>query len=194
MEPERTEERNDAILAVHRALVETYALKEAGLPLVMDYYSEDPTDDYTERVAEGAKFEQDVNGQMVLVLESEELRQSILKCVTPQERDDGVKEEIRIEEEEEEEDEEMEDEEEMEEQEFPEEEVKSRGAEERPAQIDEEDQGINFDREDPEGLVPDEESLDTARSPDLAALVPASDTWVNVSLEDAAIKFAVSGP
>ncbi len=188
MEPERTEDRNDAILAVHRALVETYALKEAGLPLVMDYYSEDPTEDYAERVAEGAKFEQDVNGQMVLVLESEELRQSILKCVTPQERDDGVKEEIRIEEEEEEDDEEMEEEE------FPEEEVKSRGAEERPAQIDEEDQGINLDREDPEGLVPDEEPLDTARSSGLAALVPASDTWVNVSLEDAAIKFAVSGP
>ena len=189
MEPERTENRNDAILAVHRALVETYALKEAGLPLVMDYYSEDPTEDYTERVAEGAKFEQDVNGQMVLVLESEELRQSILKCVTPQERDANVEEEIVIEEEEEEEDEE-----EMEEEESPEEEVKSRGAEERPAQIDEEDQGINLDREDPEGLVPDEEPLDTARSSSLAALVPASDTWVNVSLEDAAIKFAVSGP
>lgn len=126
MDPQRVEGRAETILTVHRALVETYALKEAGLPLVMDYYSIGPTKDYAEQVAGGAKFEQNANGEMTLVLESEGLRQSILDCVTPQD------------------------------------------------------------------LSKDKNKIEDTKN--LATIMPASDTWCNVSLDDAAIKFAVSGP
>ena len=270
MESEKIEDRKEIDLAVRRALVETYALKEAGLPLVMDYYSLDPTEDYAKRVAEGARFETDENGQVALVLESEELRQSILDCVTPREGDDGAVGKAEIEEEEtSEEEEETLEEEEM----TSEEEKESRGAEERPPKLvkgedgtigesegaeqlaleeeplnpkrsspdlvtaresddvamergeieeketsgkkeetseeEEEfreveerppelvkgDDGIIWKSEDAEQLALEEEHLDPARSSsDLGALVPASDIWRKVSLEDAAIKFAVSGP
>lgn len=162
--------RNETILAVHRALVETYALKEAGLPLVMDWSSGDPTDDYARRVAKGARFEQDTNGQMKLVFESEELRQSILECVTPQAQvrssDDGGSEDAETEEQ------------------FSEEGAASR----------DEDGDINSEVDDFEIPVPDEELSDYARWEDLTALTPASESWRNVSLEDASIKFAASGP
>lgn len=180
MESERIESRNETILAVHRALVETYALKEAGLPLVMDYDPVDPTDDYAELVARGAKFEQGANGQMALVLESRELRQSILECVTPQDRssDGGAMEDSEIEEEEE----------------ITEEEMESREAEETPSQNVKEDDEIDLEFESSEPPVPDEELFDPARLEDRATFMPASDTWRDVSLEDAAIKFAVGGP
>ena len=177
MKHEITDDRNEIILAIHRALVEVYALKEAGLPLVLDYYSEDSTADYAERVAGGAKFEQDANGQMILVLESEELRHSILECVTPQERDNGTMEETQI----------------TEPESF-EEGVESRGTEETPSEMVEEDDETNLGSEDSEVPVLDDEPLDSADFSDLAAFVPASDTWRDVSLDNAAIKFAVSGP
>ena len=179
MESERIESRNETILAVHRALVETYALKEAGLPLVMDYDPVDPTEDYAELVAGGARFEQDANGQMALVLESRELRQSILECVTPQDRssDDGAMEDSEIEEEE-----------------ITEEEMDSRDAEEKPSQIVKEGDEMDLEFEGSEPPMPDEESFDPARLEDRATFMPASDTWRDVSLEDAAIKFAVGGP
>ena len=186
MNAERLESRNDITLALHRALVEAYALKEAGLPLVMDYYSEDPTEDYSELVAEGAKFEQDSNGEMTLVVESEELRQSILECVVPKDSQSDNKGTENPETEEE-------GEEIMEA--STEEEVESREAGERPPQVDDE---INSEYErQVEGSDPslrDGESFDPARSSHLAALMPASDSWRNVSLGDPAIKFAVSGP
>ncbi len=177
------ESRNEIILAVHRALVETYALKEAGLPLVMDYSSLDPANDYAERVAGGAKFEQDANGEMALVLESEELRQSILDCVTPQapSRDNSAMGDLEIEEEEI--SEEMKDEE-----------MESREAEEMSPQMVEEDDKNSLEFEGSEPPIPDEEYFDPASPEDRATFMPASDTWRDVSLEDAAIKFAVSGP
>ena len=133
LDEDATESRRRIFLAVHRALVETYALKEAGLPLVMDYYSKKATEDYVQRVAKGARFEQDANGLVILELESEELRASILECVTPRDHDIGAMEEK-------------------------------------------------------------EKRLDSAKSADLVALMPASDSWRRLPLEDAAIKFAVSGP
>ena len=264
MESGKIEDRKEIDLAVRRALVETYALKEAGLPLVMDYYSLDPTEDYAKRVAEGARFETDENGQVALVLESEELRQSILDCVTPREGDDVAVEMAGIEEEETSEEEE----ETLEEEEITsEEEEESRGAEERPPKLvrgddgtigefegakqlaleaepltpkgsssdlvtpresddaameraeieekettgkkeetSEEEEGFEEIEQRPPKLVEGDdgiiwksvalgEHLDPARSSsDFVALVPPSDTWHQVSLEDAAIKFAVSGP
>ena len=185
MDPEKIADRNATILAVHRALVETYTLKEAGLPLILDYYSIDPTDDYSKRVAEGARFEQDVNGQMSLMLESEELRHSILECVTPkapeapEERDDSATGETEIE-----------DEEYVEREEISEEGMASKGAEEQSLQIVEDDDDINPESEGSEGPIVEEDAVD----PEEVVSVPPSDTWRNVSLEDAAIKFAVSGP
>ena len=184
MNAERLESRDDMTLALHRALVEAYALKEAGLPLVMDYYSEDPTEDYSELVAEGAKFEQDANGEMTLVVESEELRQSILECVVPkhsQSDNKGM------------EDPETEDEGEEIMEGNTDEEVEEAG--ERPPQVDDEinsEDERQFEGSDPSPR--DAESLDPARSSNLAALMPASDSWRNVSLGDPAMKFAVSGP
>ena len=181
MEPERVDSRDRTTLAVHRALVETYALKEAGLPLVMDWYASNPTDDYPERVAGGARFEQDANGQMALVLESEDLRQSILECVTPratpqdQSSNDNAMEGKELEEEE-----------------FREGDMESREAEEMPSQSGDDEGDLEF--EGSELSIPDEESFDPAPSINDAALMPASDTWRNVPLEDAAIKFAVGGP
>ena len=164
--------------------METFALKEAGLPLVMDYDPLDPADDYTERVAGGAKFEQDANGQMTLVLESEELRQSVLDCVTPQvpSRDNGAMGDWEIEEEEETPEE------------ITEEEMESREAEERSPQVVKEDDENSLELEGSEPPIPDEEYFDPARPEDRATFMPASDTWRDVSLEDAAIKFAVGGP
>ena len=182
MDPERIESRNDIILALHRALVEAYALKEAELPLVLDYYSKDHTEDYPELVAGGAKFEQDANGEITLVLESEELRQSILRCVMPKDsRSDNKGMEN------------SENEEEGEEimKGSTEEELESREAGERPSQVDDE---INLELERSGPSLQDGESFGPARSSDLAAFMPASDSWRNVSLEDPAIKFAVSGP
>lgn len=179
---ERTEGRNDTILAVHRALVETYALKEAGLPLAMNssYDSIKPTDEYCESVAGGAKFEQDANGQMALVLESEDLRQSILRCVTTQDRSsDGIARE---------EDTDIEDGELIEEQ------MDNGETEDGPSQVVKEGDESNLEFEGSELPVPDEEFFDPARSSDLPVSTPASDTWCSVSLEDPGIKFAVSGP
>ena len=179
---ERTESRNDTILAVHRALVEIYALKEAGLPLDMNssYDSIEPTDEYCESVAGGAKFEQDANGRMALVLESEDLRQSILTYVTTQDRssDDIAREEDT----------------EIGEEVFTEEQMDTREIEDGSSQVVTEDDGSNLELEGSELPIPDEESLDPARSSNLPAFTPPSDTWCNVSLEDAAIKFAVRGP
>ena len=202
MESEKTARRNGVVIAVHRALVETYALKEAGLPITMDYYSLDPTKDYAKRVAEGAQFKHDEDGKMALVLESEELRQSILQCVTPQEHDDGAMEETETEEEDVEE-EEVEEEavaeaavekEGVEEAAVEKEEAESRGAEATPPEAVREDDDTKVESEGSEQPILDEESLIPAKSLDVAAQAPASDTWRNVSLEDAAIKFAVSGP
>ena len=187
MESEKTERRNGVVIAVHRALVETYALKEAGLPITMDYYSLDPTKDYARRVAGGAQFQHDENGKMALILESEELRQSILKCVTPQEQDDGAIEETETEEEEVEE-------EAVEEAAVEKGEADSRGAEATPPEAVKEDAGTKVQSEGSEQPILDEEPLDPAKSLDGVAQAPASDTWRNVPLEDAAIKFAVSGP
>lgn len=197
MESERTEGRIDTSLAVHRALVETYALKEAGLPLVMDYYSIS-TEDYAKHVAEGARFEHDANGQMALVLESEELRQSILECVTPHDRssDDRAIKDAEIDEEqwekEEEEEEVVVDEDEKER--LAEGEMKSGEAEEKPSQTINEDDEIDSEPEAPELPLSDEGFFDPTRSSFPAAFMPASDTWRDVSLEDSAIKFAVGGP
>lgn len=179
MVPQRVEGRVDTILAIHRALVETYALKEAGLPLVMDYTSTDRTDDYAERVAEGAKFEQDATGQTILVVESEELRKSILDCVTPQDR---TMNNTKIEDVEDEEGE------------ITDEEMEFGEAEERSSQIVKEDDEIDSETDDSELPVLDEESSNAARSKDLATFMPASDTWRDVPLDDTAVKFAVSGP
>ena len=177
MEPERVDGRNETILAVHRALVETYALKEAGLPLVMEFNPKNPTDDYAERLAGGATFEQDTNEHMTLVLESEELRQAILECVTPRDHssDDDRTNDTEIVEEQQEE-------------------MESGEAEEKASQIVKEDDDFNLESEGFELPLPDEESFDLARTGDLATFMPASETWRNVSLEDVAIKFAVSGP
>ena len=186
MNAERLESRDEITIALHRALVEAYALKEAGLPLVMDYYSEDPTDDYSELVAGGARFEQDANGEMTLVLESEGLRQSILECVIPKDSQSDNKG-MENPETEEEGEEIMEG--------STEEEVEAREAGERPPQVDDEinsEYERQFEGSDPS--LRDGESFDPARSSNLAALMPASNSWRNVSLGDPAIKFAVSGP
>lgn len=179
MDSQRVEGRSDITLAVHRALVETYTLKEAGLPLVMDYSAIDPTEDYAQRVAGGATFEQDAKGQISLVLESEELRKLILDCVTPQERS---KNDTKIEDAE------------VEEGETTEEGMEFGEAEERPSQIVNNDDEIDSKFDDFDSPVLDEESSDAAGSRDLATFMPASDHWRNVSLDDAAVKFAVSGP
>ena len=179
MVPQRVEGRTDTIIAVHRALVETYALKEAGLPLAMNYSSTDLPTDYAERVAEGAKFEQDATGQTILVLKSEKLRKSILNCFTPQDLSiKATKTEDA----------------EIEEGEITDEEMKFGEAEERSSQIVKEDDEIDSEFDDSDLPVPDEESSDAARSFDLATFMPASDTWRDVSLDDASVKFAVSGP
>ena len=193
MEPERSEDRKAIVSAIHRALVETYALKEAGLPLVMDYYSLDPTEDYTERVAEGASFERDGNGQLTLALESEELRRSILECVTPKPRDDGDAEETKAKEEDKKDEHEG----------FYEkgettlvDQAEYERIQELRSQIDKKNDEKNEELASKfraSGIVPpDEEPLSDARSS--SEMVPASNTWRDVSLEDAAIKFAVSGP
>ena len=161
MESEKIEDRKEIDLAVRRALVETYALKEAGLPLVMDYYSLDPTEDYAKRVAEGARFETDENGRVALVLESEELRQSILDCVTPREGDDVAVEKAGIEEEETSEEEE----ETLEEEEITsEEEEESRGAEERPPKLVRGDDGTIGEFEGAKQLALEAEPLTPKRS------------------------------
>ena len=159
--------------------METYALKEAGLPLVVDYSAVDPSEDYAQRVAGGATFEQDAKGQIILVLESEELRKLILDCVTPQERS---KNDTMIEDAE------------NEKGETTEEGMEFGEAEERPSQIVMNDDEIDSKFDGPDSPVPHEESSDAARSKDLATFMPASDTWRNISLDDAAVKFAVSGP
>ena len=192
MESEKTERRKGVVIAVHRALVETYALKEAGLPITMDYYSLDPTKDYAKRVAEGAQFKHDEDGKMALVLESEELRQSILQCVTPQQDDDGAIEETENEEEEFEE--EAFEEGAVEEGAVEKEEAEYRRAEATPPTAIEEDDDTKVESEESNQPILDEDPLDPAKSLDVVAQAPASDTWRNVSLEDAAIKFAVSGP
>ena len=202
MESEKTERRKGVVIAVHRALVETFALKEAGLPITMDYYSLDPTKDYAKRVAEGAQFKHDEDGKMALVLESEELRQSILQCVTPQEHNDSAIEEAEIEEEEEVEEEVEEEafeagaveEAAVEEAAVEKEEAEYRGAEATPPEAVKEDDDTKVESEGSKQPILDEEPLDPAKSLDVVAQAPASDTWRNVSLEDAAIKFAVSGP
>ena len=186
MESEKTERRKGVVIAVHRALVETYALKEAGLPITMDYYSLDPTKDYAKRVAEGAQLKYNEDGEMALVLESEELRQSILKCVTPQAHGEAV--EVTETEEEGIEEEEVE-----EEAVEKEEEAEFRGAEATPPETVKDDD-TKVESEDFIQPILDEEPLDPAKSLDVAAQGPTSDTWRSVSFEDAAIKFAVSGP
>ena len=172
MESQKIENQKEIDLAVCRALVETYALKEAGLPLVMDYYSMDPTEDYAKRVAQGARFETDENGQVALVLKSDELRQSILDCVAPREGDDGAVEKAEIEEEEtSEEEEETLEEEEM----TSEEEKVSRGAEERPPERSKGDDGTIGESEGAQQLPLEEEPLNSKRSSDLVTLGESDD-------------------
>ena len=75
----------DIVPSVHRALVEVYTLKQEGLPLIMDYHSYDIDDDYPWKLAEQARFGMDDHGEMKVVLEREELRLDILESVRPKE-------------------------------------------------------------------------------------------------------------
>ena len=175
--------------AVHRALVETYVLKDAGLPLVMDYYSLDPSEDYAKRVAQDAKFMPDANGMVVLVTKSRELRKAILECVTPKERNEGAIEETET-------DEEEVVEQEVAEQEIEEQEAEAKGAEETPLEAVMGDEDINLEPEESEEAMMDEKDpYDVGLWPNDTGKWPnSSGEWRNVPLEDAAIKFAVSGP
>lgn len=86
MDP-KLESREKIIIAVHRALVEVYALKQAGLPLVMDYDAGDVfldnADDFLLRLAKEAKFEINATGEGRLVLGNQELEGDIIGSLTP---------------------------------------------------------------------------------------------------------------
>ena len=85
----KLESREKIITAVHRALVEVFALKQADLPLVLDYNAGDvfldDVDDFLLRLAKEARFEIDATGEGRLVLEDEELQGFIVGSITPRE-------------------------------------------------------------------------------------------------------------
>ena len=89
MDP-KLESREKIITAVHRALVEVFALKQADFPIVMDYDAGDgfldDVDDFLLRLAKEARFEIDATGEGRLVLEDEELQGFIVGSITPREK------------------------------------------------------------------------------------------------------------
>lgn len=85
----KLESREKIITAVHRALVEVFALKQADLPLVLDYDAGDVfldnVDAFLLRLAKEARFEIDATGEGRLVLEDEELQDFIVGSITSRE-------------------------------------------------------------------------------------------------------------
>ena len=86
MEPTRAESRQEIAIAIHRALVEVWALRQEGLPLVIARRPRYFTDDYEQRLASDTKFVAGDNGETVLVFESASLQQEVLASITPQDQ------------------------------------------------------------------------------------------------------------
>ena len=197
MDP-KLESREKIIAAVHRALVEVFALKQADFPLVMDYDAGDvfldDVNDFLLRLAKEARFEIDATGEGRLVLEDEELQGFIVGSITPREEAEEVDEDSEgsiqyVEEREEDRD--------LIEGETP----------ERLTQKEVEDAG-RLDTSSPaiEPQVVEIESpaeLETSDRPVTDEvpnpssipghlLLPVDNNWRNVSLKDQEVKFAVS--
>lgn len=85
MAPSRMQSKEDISIAIHRALIEVYTLKEADLPIVFPTWADAPYDSNWGAIA----FQKNENGTMVPIFPNEQIRQKILYYLTNAEpRDD----------------------------------------------------------------------------------------------------------
>ena len=186
----KLESRDEIVMAVHQALVEVFTLKQADLPLSMNANptTSMPPNEYLRRIAEEASFEQTENGEVQLVLGSNELQDAILDSIMPKEltKDETaeVEEVIGVQQPVEDEVAEAHD--------F--QRVHDAGALEGPApgiesQSAEADMTETNETYDALPLV---DTVDTSNAEDHGGpITPANNSWRNVPLEDQAVKFAV---
>lgn len=171
----RMEDRFEIISAVHRALVEVFALKQAGLPLKIHSEAGVPEDEYVYRVAKGAKFEPNADGDMVLVFEDDELQQFILDNIRPRETPVGP--------------------ETVEEEDLAEEELANRDGE---TGLDHESSTLGIAQTDDVIQASESNKSSTVENPwdqndDPAVFMPMDNSWREVSLDNSYTKFSVSG-
>ncbi|KAL2047690.1 hypothetical protein N7G274_000732 [Stereocaulon virgatum] len=193
MDP-KLESREKIVVAVHRALVEVFALKQAGLPLVMDYDAGDVfldnVDDFLLRLAKEAKFEIDATGEWRLVLEKQELEGDIIGSITPRADVDEDEEGDVEDTEEREKGEDLTEGEQSEEMVQKEDEDACRLAASSPAT---EPQAVETESlaDYESSHHPSAEGPPTLSSIPDHVLLPEDNNWRNMSLEDPEIKFAV---
>ena len=87
MAPSRMESKEDISIAIHRALVEVYTLREAGLSIVFPTWEDAHYDSDWGAVS----FHQHGNGTVEPIFPNEQIRQKILHHLTnPEPEDDSV--------------------------------------------------------------------------------------------------------
>ena len=159
------------IAAVHRALVEVFTLKQAGLPLVLDYHAGDSylddADDYLQRLAKEARFEVDATGEGRLLLEHETLEQAILNSITPKEVQKEDEDELEAED--------------------------AGQLDTYPPEVERQKFEIESptEPENHEDAFTDKDGNPTNSQDFVQSLLPVDQNWRNVSLQDSGIKFAV---
>ena len=186
----KLESREEIVMAVHQALVEVFTLKQADLPLSMNANptTSMPPNEYLRLIAEEASFEQAENGEIQLVLGSQELQDAILDSIVPKEPTEDETAEV---------------EEAMEEQQPVEEELAESsnvqrlhdagGLEGPPPAIDSQlAEADGIETNEGYDALPLVNSVDSSNTEvDGGPITPANDSWRNVPLEDQAVKFAV---
>ena len=169
MAPLRMETKEDIAIAIHRALVEVYTLREAGLSIV--FPSREDADYDSDWGAVG--FHQHGNGSVEPIYPSEEIRQKILQHLTnPESEDDSSADSM------------FEDVEDLES-----EELDEKIGEEAQASLD---QSQSSEEGEPEGSTVDTSQNDTVAEDETISESPLTDkSWLHVPFDDINVKFMV---
>ena len=185
----KLESREEIVMAVHQALVEVFTLKQAGLPLSMDANPTTgmPPNRYLRWIAEEASFKQTENGEVQLMLGSQELQDAILDSIMPKDPTGDEMAEV---------------EEVMEEQPVEDEVAEASNVQQlhdagdlegSPSAIDSQSaEADGIETNEGYDALPLVDSVDSSNTEvDGGPITPANDSWRNVPLEDQAVKFAV---
>lgn len=169
MAPSRMESKEEISIAIHRALVEVYTLKEAGLSIVFPAWEDAEYDSDWGAIG----FHLHGNGTVEPIYPSEEIRQKILHhLTTPEPEDDSSADSMA-------------------------EDVEGIGAEESDEKTGEEgqaslDQSSSAEEGELEGSAVDTPEDESIAEDETASESPLTDkSWLNVPLDDINVKFMV---
>lgn len=170
MAPSRMESKEDIAIAIHRALVEVYTVKEAGLSIVDPSWEDADYDSDWGAVG----FHQHGNGTVEPIYPSEEIRQKILHHLTnPESEDDSLADSV------------AEDVEDLETEESDE-----KTGEEAQATLDQSQSSEEGELEGANVNTPEDDMMEEDETNSESPLTDKS--WLNVPFDDIDVKFMVS--